>query len=105
MFPMRFSVRTLVWSDFVRADYDRCDRYDADEHHCYCGPDWDPAEGCSGRRVLDQIHVIHKSISSRNTLLSDVTVCLGLGMAANVFAAWAFLRATRGSPPPRPADP
>lgn len=100
VFPIRFSVRSLVWSDFADAEYDACDKYDAEDQFCYCGPDADKSVGCSGRDVLDQISVVFRSISSKNTLLQDVGVILGLAAVANVLACCAFIRGARGSPPP-----
>ena len=83
VFPISYSVRSMIWSDFVSSRYDSCDAYGPSDY-CYCGADAiDASRGCGGRVVLDEIGIIYKSISSRNTLASDALACVGRGRGRN----------------------
>ncbi|KAH8068806.1 ATPase [Aureococcus anophagefferens] len=101
VFPMGRSIRSMIWSDFIRARYDACDNYSS-SHYCYCGDDWDPAAGCDGKHVLRDIGIIYRSISARDKIAEDVAYCAGLGFLAGAYACVAFYRSTRGSAAPRP---
>ena len=66
--PLKYTVRSMIYAEFIDSKYDSCSKYD-DEEICF---------GKKGDEVLDNMNNIYPLFSSDNTLREDFLVVFGL---------------------------
>eukprot|EP00403_Amphidinium_massartii_P011216 CAMPEP_0178424242 /NCGR_PEP_ID=MMETSP0689_2-20121128/28108_1 /TAXON_ID=160604 /ORGANISM="Amphidinium massartii, Strain CS-259" /LENGTH=649 /DNA_ID=CAMNT_0020045871 /DNA_START=81 /DNA_END=2030 /DNA_ORIENTATION=- len=82
--PLRYTIRGMVYLEIIDTDYEPCD---GSTPICYGRSDWSGYQ--DGGDVLDSLGDIFGSFGSKNTLLEDIVVPLGLAVAFKlIHAVW-----------------
>eukprot|EP00968_Pinguiococcus_pyrenoidosus_P014821 scaffold1355_cov268-Pinguiococcus_pyrenoidosus.AAC.3 len=92
--PFRYGVRASVYNEFIDTTWQECE---VDEEGSVCGVEEvcygdrnNPTKRQDGADVLDALGDVFDVISSDNTLVEDILVCLALGIAVKLLYSYSL---------------
>ena len=69
--PMKYTIRTMVYSDFIHSEYDSCDKNKYEGELCF---------GQDGDDVLDNLGKVMPLITSKDHSLEDIMILLAMAV-------------------------